>query len=282
MSVLVKRGPAAVPGLCLTVGAFVLPADADSSGASPTTSIQASARVSGGAVTLVDIPKDLTLGDRFTVTAKVSRARLAKTVQIQTQTLDYYGNKQWTSTKTSRVKGAARHTFNLVASGVDRQKIRALVTYRDGAQVASKSVGYTIWQWTNLSSFSSYYRTGGVMDYSWSQFGMNGDQYVGWYTLGGYDMWEARYTPGRNCKAFRGVFGVTDDSADGSSAEFTLVTDETTTVYQSPSLVPGSVETVQLDLAKPYRFAIQARNTSPDGVWSYPAIGNPQFLCTGL
>lgn len=246
--------------------------------ASATWEARASTQTALG-VTVVTAPADVTQGDKYDVVVRVASPRRARTVQIQTQTTDIFGAVQWTFLKSVRVAGQAKRSVPLVATGVGRQRFRALVTYRDAKPATSRPFGTTVWQWTVLSRIPSYYSTGGVADYSGAQFGMNGDQYVGWFTHYDYGMWEARYTPGRNCKAFRGVFGVTDDSSDGSSGEFTLLTDETDVVYQSPSLVPGAVETVQLELANPYRFAIQARDTSPDGLAAYPAIGNPEFLC---
>ena len=178
--------------------------------------------------------------------------------------------------KTRKVRGTAKHTFKLLATGVDTQRFRARAKYRSGQPAISQSFGITVWQWTDLREVSYYYVTNGAYA---GQFAMNGDQYIGWFTSGHYGMWETRYTTGRNCKAFRGVFGVTDSSDDGSSAQFTLLTDESTEAYASPVLVPGTVEPVQFAVAKPYRFSIQARNTSPDGLRSFPAIGTPQLLC---
>ena len=234
------------------------------------------------AVTVVKAPTNVTQGDRFDVTVRVTGATQAKTVQLQTQTKDIYGNPQWTPTKTVRVVSTAKHTLKALADQVNAQRYRAVATYRDGKRVASKPFHVTVWSWTDLYAISSYYSTSGIANSSMSQFAMNGDQYLGWYVYLDEGMWERRYTPGRNCKAFRGVFGVTDSSADGSSAQFTLLTDETNVVYTSPTLVPGPVTKAQFNLAKPYRLSIQARNTSPNGELSYPAIGNPQLLCTGL
>jgi hypothetical protein len=229
-------------------------------------------------VSILKAPHDVTQGDKYDVVVRVGSPRLAKTLQIQMRTTDYFGTQEWTQVKTVRIAGKAKHAVTLVATGVGKQRFRALAAYREGKPQSSPAFGMTVWQWTDLHAIPSYYETGGIYP-EYGQFGMNGDQYRGWFTYVDYGMWESRYTPGRNCKAFRGVFGVTDDSSDGSSAEFTLLAEEGDVVYQSPSLVPGAVETVQFDVARPYRFAIQARDTSPEGAVSYPAIGNPEFLC---
>ena len=250
--------------------------------AAPAQAVPAVQRSTTPVVLVAPAVHDVNQGDLFSVTVKVGAARLAKTVQIQAQTKDIYGKLEWTLLKTANVHAEATHVLKVMADGVDSERFRAVATYRDRKPVVSKAFAVTVWTWTDLSLISSYYETFGISSGAYSQFGMNGDQYIGWYTYDRSGMWEQRYTPGRHCKAFRGVFGVSDSSADGSSAQFTVLTDETNVVYQSPTLVPGAVTDVQFDLALPYRLSIQARNTSPDGVLSYPAIGNPQLLCTGL
>lgn len=254
----------------LLVGAALVFANIFPAGATATTFSRS--------VTVTQSPKNVTQGARFTVTVRVGSPTQAKTVQIEARTQDIYGNTTWTVLKSQKVRATAKHTFKLLATGVDTQRYRARATYRTGKPVID-AFSVTVWQWTDLHRVSSYYSTAGVAANAYSQLAMNGDQYIGWYTYGSYGMWETRYTPGRSCKAFRGILGVTDASADGSSAEFTLLTDESSVVYTSSSLVPGMVETMQIPIANPYRFSIQARNTSPGGLRGYPAIGNPQFLC---
>jgi hypothetical protein len=157
-----------------------------------------------------------------------------------------------------------------------------VVTYRTGKPVISKPVSIRVWRWISLLDYDSYYKTGGVADNIYQQFGINGTQYKGWFTFGSYGSWEARYTPGRNCKAFRADLGVNDESADGSSGIIILVTDEGQVIYQSGTLAPGMVETVEVPMALPYRVSVQAANTSADGLLSYPVMGDPAFLCTGV
>jgi hypothetical protein len=202
-------------------------------------------------------------------------------LELQKQTLDIYRNLVWTKVKSVKVAGKASYRFTSIASELNTDRFRATVRYADGSQVTSKAARVTVWHWSELSWFQPYYETANISAGSYSQFNMNGDEYVGWYTWGAHEMWESRYTPGRNCKAFRGVFGVRDESSDGSSGTFTLIADETKIVYESPTLTPGMVEPVEIKIPTPYRFAVQARDTSPEGAYSGPAIGNPQFLCTG-
>ena len=226
---------------------------------------------------------NVTLGERAVLTVTLSPVAGARTVQIQTLTKDIFGNTSWTRVSAQHVSGVAKHVFKPVVDHADQQRFRAVVSYTTGPSAVSKSLGITVWSWTPLWGFSSYYATNGIFDSRYLTFAMAGNQYVGWYTYGTYGMWEKRYTSGRHCKTFRGDFGVTDSSADGSTGQFDIVSVDTgDTLYTSPALSPGAVVTAKFALPTPYRISIQARNTSPDGLVSYPAIGDPELLCTGL
>jgi hypothetical protein len=234
-------------------------------------------------VTVLAAPKSATLGNRVAITVKVASPAQARTVQLQTLTKDIYGNLSWSKVGAQHVNGVAKHTFKPVLNQANRQRFRAVAAYKSGRPVASKAVGVTVWSWTPLSKIPAYYATNGINGYEYSNFAMAGNQYLGWFTYGSYGMWEERYTTGRHCKALRGDLGVTDNSADGSTAQFTVANIDTgATLYQSPSLSPGAVTKVTLALPMPYRISIQARNTSTNGQVAYPAIGVPELLCTGL
>lgn len=168
-----------------------------------------------------------------------------------------------------------------VAGEADTDRFRVIATTKPGKTVRTRPASVSVWHWFDIDGFDSYYATAGVRDSSLFQFGMNGNQYRGWYATGPYEMWEARYTPGRNCIAFRGVFGVTDGSTDGSSAHFTITADGVP-IYDSPTLTPGMGKAVTVPIRKPYRLGIQARDDSAEELWSEPAIGDAQLLCRGF
>ena len=259
-----------VSGAAATAG----PAVADRA-AAPETASRASTR----SVT-ISAPRDVTEGDRYTVTAKVSAASKARTIQWQSLQPYYTGELVWTALRTNKIRGAAAQTYKALADTSSTQQYRAVVTYADGQSVTSHRTTVRLWHWIDLGSYTAYYRVGVVFDSPYVSFAMNGDTWEGWYVHNG--MGESRYTLGRNCTAFRGTIGVGDFTDDGGTAQITLLTDETNIVYTSPTLVPGQVTQVQLDLDKPYRFSIQGRDTTPeDGITRdvYPAIGAPQFLC---
>ncbi len=218
----------------------------------------------------------------MTVTVKVGSAGKARSVQLFKETTDLWGGVSWTAVKKRRVAGRSSLQFTVVATDHNAERYRASVAYATGKPVTSRAARVTVWRWVRLGSFASYYSTPGTSSAEYSSFAMNGAQYKGWHGYGTYPTWESRHTPGRHCRAFRGDFGVTDSSADGSSAEITLVADETTIAWTSSRLTPGMVEQAEIALAMPYRISVQARNTSPDGVRAYPAIGHPELLCTGI
>jgi hypothetical protein len=61
-----------------------------------------------------------------------------------------------------------------------------------------------------------------------------------------------------------------------------LVAEETTPLLTSTPLTPGMDQPFQIDLSMPYRLSVQMQKTSPTGQAVYPAVGNPELLCTGL
>jgi hypothetical protein len=182
-----------------------------------------------------------------------------------------------------RVRDRRQLVFRAVAGATDRDRYRVVLQGKSDRSVASKPVSVKVWHWYPLTTFDSYYATSGVADYSSNQFAMNGRTYVGsWYTYGGYGSWESRYTLGRHCRSMRGAFGVTDKSADGSSATIQVLSEGSSPVYSSPALVPGVVDAKVVPLASPYRISIIGTNTSADSLLAYPAAGDLQFLCNGL
>jgi hypothetical protein len=231
----------------------------------------------------VTVPDQLVEGDRFDVVVKVGRARDAKQVLLQQLQTDIYGQTGWETVRKAKVRGKKKHVFHVVAGAEDDQRYRARALYDDGKATMSKPVATTVWHWTNMMEFRAYSYTLGVNSSAYNHFRMNGTDYTGgWATYGNYATWELRFTPGRHCKAFRGVAGLTDDSKDGSSGAIQLVADDTTTAFSSTTLTPGMDQPFQVDLATPYRLFIEAQKTSPADQAAYPAIGNPELLCTGL
>jgi hypothetical protein len=181
------------------------------------------------------------------------------------------------------VRGRTKHTFRAVAGADDSQRFRARVSYAHHKPETSRPVATTVWHWTDMMDFTAYDYSHGISSNANNHFRMNGIDYRGgWFTSGSYYTWEMRFTPGRHCKAFRGIAGLTDDSADGASGAVQLVADETTQVFTSTTLTPGMDQPFQVDLATPYRLFIEAQRTSPAGQAAYPAIANPELLCTGL
>jgi hypothetical protein len=227
----------------------------------------------------VSAPADRVEGDRYAVTVHIGVARKAERLSLLKETENIYGDLEWTPVKSLKVQGRSTIKVPTVADELNSNRFRAQVRYADGRTVTSRPVTITVWHWYPISDFDRYYGAGSFNDYEYTSFAMNGDQWMGWYTYGASTAWEGRYTTGRNCKVFRGVAGVRDESSDDSSGTITLVADETDIVWESPELTPGMVAPFEVRLDTPYRFAIQAHDTSTDPAYSAPAIGSPEFLC---
>lgn len=231
----------------------------------------------------VTVPPAVTQGDRFTVHVTVKHRAQVRRVHVQQRVANVYGDWSWLTVKKLRVRSGAGVDYQAVAGETDRETYRALLQPKSGKPVASRPASVEVWHWYPLSDFDSYYSTGGVVDATYGQFTMNGSAYIGsWYTYGTSRSWESRYTLGRRCRTMRGTFGVTDKSADGSSATIQVLAEGVDVVYASSPLAPGVVDTPLVPLATPYRISVIGTNTSPDGVAAYPAAGDLQFLCHGF
>jgi hypothetical protein len=220
-------------------------------------------------------------GERFKVVVRVDRPAAAKIVTLERQDADILGDKVWTALKSVRAKGRAKQVFTVIAEETSTGRFRARATFRDAKPTTSKPGRTTVWRWTYLYAFESYYATTGVWGRYSDDFAMNGTQYNGWHTYGDQPSWEERFTLGRHCKAIRGDFGVTDDSSDGTSALIALTADDERAFTSGP-LTPGMVQRAEVKLDMPYRLSITAAETSSSDLRVYPAIGTPELLCTGL
>lgn len=221
-------------------------------------------------------------GDRVTLTARIkSPSKAVRVTLLRLNVPQYYGGPSWESVKSVKVRGRGKVGFGIVATGPNTDRYRVSVKY-DGkrAAVVSRPLSVIVWRWIPLSGFTPYYETSSVGS---GEVDLNGKRYEGWgpavYSRAG--SWEERFTPGRHCKAFRGVLGLSDISDDGSSGTISYTADDRG-IYSSPTLTPGMQLQVNVSLATPYRFGIQVLDTSPAELDSWPVIGDPAFLCSGV
>jgi len=228
----------------------------------------------------LSVPSNVIEGDRVTVVVKVGRVEDAKVVQLE-QLVTQYGKVGWQTVGKAKTKRSKKYEFRVVAGEADALTVRARVLYREGKPVKSDEAASAVWHWVPLTSFAPYYHTSGANDSGLTSFTLNGLSLHGWYTSGSSRTWESRFTLGRHCQAIRGIAGVRDESSDGSSAQVRLLADDVP-AYASPTLVPGTAQPFQIALALPYRLSVQADNLSAPPLRAYPAIGDPQLLCTGL
>jgi hypothetical protein len=221
---------------------------------------------------------EVTEGDRLTVKVKVPKAATARSVTLETMGTNTYGQPAWV--KAGKRKASKTTKFTVTVTAENTAKYRALVSYKKATKpVKSNVASVKVWRWISLEEYVAYQSTGGA---SFDDVSLAGRTYLSWYAYSSaYSSWETRWTAGRNCKAFKGVAGVTDWSVDGSSATVTVLADDVP-VYQSPTLTPGMSVPFEVSMASPYRFALLATNTSATGAKVYPAVGDPALLCTGV
>jgi len=262
----------------------------DAPGAKAPSGTAERAAVRGGA-RLVTSARQVTEGDRYSLTARIKSARRASKVALQKLDPPAYSfqDPQWVTVGTTKVRNRSKVTFQAVAVETNVEHHRVVVTYPKTKPIVSQRVSVTVWRWIPLSDYDPYYE---AEPYA-AIFGtttINGRAYRGWgaATYSHTGTWESRFTPGRHCTAFRGILGVGDISADGSTATIAFTADDTA-IYESPALTPGMSLPLVLPLAaKPYRFGIQLTDTTPgsttgrDEVEAWPVIGEPAFRCTGV
>lgn len=236
-------------------------------------------RRAAGVVVVKAAKPEVVEGDRLVLTVNVPRAASAATVTVERYGLDGLNRPEWQ--KVASRKATAKAQFKVTVTDKNKATYRAVVKYRGVAKpVVSKPVAIKVWRWVPLDDFSRYYTTGGT---GFGTATLSGRTYNAWgtYTFARSGAHEDRFTPGRNCKAFKGLAGVTDLSDDASSGSVTVYADDAP-VWQSPSLTPGMTVPFEVPLAVPYRLGIVAANTSAEGVKAYAAIGDPVLLCTNL
>jgi hypothetical protein len=248
---------------------------------------KAESKLTRGATTTASVRQTLE-GSRYVVTTSLKSPKKATNVTIQKLDPPEYTfqEPEWVNVRTTAVRGRSRIKTVVVATETNTERYRAVVSYKRAKAFTTKPVAVTIWRWIPLSDYDPYYESG---DTTFGTFGINGRVYKGWgpwlYSHVGY--WEARFTPGRHCAAFRGLVGLDDDSDDGSSGMVALTADDQQ-VYESQQLSPGTELPVTIPLAKPYRLGVILTDTTPGGteghddIESYPSIGDPELLCTDV
>lgn len=225
--------------------------------------------------------KSVTEGDVLKLTATVGQVKTAKRVTLERwEPNSIWSGGRWVSVKARKVK--RRVVFKTTVTTENRARYRVSVTYRKRSKpVVSKAASVTVWRWIPLRGFTPYQSNvtfeshdalvNGRSRRVWGPFAYTGSA------------WESRYTPGRNCSAFRGAAGLKDSSGDGATGlvEFSA---EGKVLWRSPVLVPGRLAPFKVALKpKPYRVALAAVDTSDTpGVRALPVVADPELYCTGI
>src|SRR5690606_23555237 len=122
---------------------------------------------------------------------------------------------------------------------------------KNGRSKSSKAVAVKVWRWIPLREFSSYQETSLTGTSEQSIAGRRMPAWGARYMVSGRS-WESRYTSGRNCKAFRGIAGLGDASADGTTGTTSLFADDQA-LWMSPVLTPGAAHPFEVPMNRPYR-----------------------------
>lgn len=237
-------------------------------------------------------PKTVVEGTNYKLIAKIAKPRSASRVTLESHSVSQYGleNDAWQKVSSTKVRGRSKITFELKA-GTDREDYyRVAVSYVGikGVKAAvSKPARVDLMHWFDGLG-GAYYEAGEGTDVV--GFQMAGRAWRGWHMYGGTSA-TSDYTLIADCTEFKATVGLTDDSDDNGTGTLTLSVinphDAVTTIYTSPTLIPGVTADITLKLAKPYRFGVDALNTSTpvtNGTTTTtpiadPAVGNPRFLC---
>ena len=280
------RSGAVAASLLLASMTMIGTADAELPAERANSSAVANSRFTTGAV-LSASKRQLVEGERYTLTATIKSPNRASKATLQKWYVPAYGDPTWQSVKTSKVRGQRKTTFRAIAVEEDAERYRLLVAYKRVKTVSSPAISVTVWRWIPLSDYAPYYQSEYNMGFGTAT--INGQAYSGWgpRTYSHTGTWEGRFTPGRHCRSFKGVLGVSDVSADGSSGRISVTADDAI-VYESAELSPGMELPVTIAIARPYRIGLQFFDTTPgattgrDEIEAWPVIGGPALLCTGV
>lgn len=276
-TLLVAASFAFLPATASATGELSLAADDVRAAKAPSKSKKASKKFRRGAKVTLSA-REVNEGDRLTVRVKVKSPKRARRVILQRWNVPlYYGSPTWKDVSSAKARGRRNVNFTRVTVGPDSERYRARVLYKKAKPARSAAKQVKVWRWISLRSFTAYYSTVGA---AFTQQSLNGREYStwgGWF--GAYRSWEAKFTPGRNCKGFRGIVALADHSDDGAVGAVVLSADDEV-IYQSPVLTPGMQATMEVAMTTPYRIWLQALNTSDEGVRAYPNIGDPALLCS--
>jgi hypothetical protein len=225
----------------------------------------------------LSVPTSVVEGDVLTIQARIGRLDGARRVELLRAT-----GSVWDVIDTARVRKKRTFNFEDLAGTGDSVRYRVKLLLDKGSASSETSL-VTIWHWTPMTDFETYYKSPGIAFTNNTRITLSGIKYRGgWEAEGDYGVWESRVSPGRHCSQLRGIAGLDDASSDGASAVVSVISDEATTVYVSPTLVPGTPVPFQVAIGTPFRLGVQAARTSLPIQKVYPAIASPELLCTGL
>jgi hypothetical protein len=217
---------------------------------------------------------ELVLGQKVTITGKVTPAAAGKTVVLQQK----IGDKPWKDSGTATIKKSGKYQVSDKPTTMNARKYRVVKAASDKHRKGvSKSVAVGVYQWHDVYDLAiranqAMYRVT-TLDIDTVEFPKSLEGYV-------YDDTDPTgfidYNLERNCTTLKATYGMSDEADTGSSAKIDVVGDGTQLYTGTFSLLESQAKTI--DIRGVFRLAFQFQSLTAEH--ARPAVGSPQVLCS--
>lgn len=220
----------------------------------------------------------ITLGDTVWFTGHVNKSAAGHLVRL-------YGRRTsdqpWHYTRNALVRRDGSYaTFDKPALNHERQYRVVLPATKKHRRGVSPTVTVDVYKWTSLTTLAAVNQ----VDFDpVASVAMDGTTYPSsleaqvYHYEGAPTSQTVEFNLGHACTAFRGTFGLSDDSVSGSQATLTASADGTPWLSQSFSVGQTVANSVTWD-TPPLKLHFDSVSTV-DGVDGQGAVGTPEVLC---
>jgi hypothetical protein len=223
----------------------------------------------------------MTLGHKVYLHGHVRPIAAGKYVRLEEQ---FAPGKPWKLQRQARIRSDGTYTtWDKPTQNHSRLYRVVMPGTRSHARGVSQPVSVDVYKWVQLTSMQSVNQRGFNVR---SSVNINGTTFPGSLQAFPADPSTTpppapasiEYNVNHKCTAFRGTFGLSDDSETGAQGSVDLVVDGSTaytgtfTVGQSTSWQTGFA-------TAPLKLHFDGRSLV-SGVNAYPAVGTPEALCT--
>ena len=217
---------------------------------------------------------ELVLGQKVTITGKVSPVAKGKKVLLQQK----IGDKGWKDQQTARVNKRGKYRVTDEPTTLNPRKYRVVkAASKRHRRGVSKPVAVGVYQWHDVYDLSvrrnvAMYKTK-TLSIDTVEFpnSIYGYLYNSEDTTGFMD-----FNLERQCITLRSTFGMSDDADTGSSAKIDVVGDGTSLYSNTFSLLQSQARTI--DIHGVFRLAFQFESLAAPS--PRPAIASPRVLCS--